>query len=342
MSTDPDIQWNAPVEEVLTARQGSLGRIRLNRPRPINALTLEMIEVIHQALRNFGQDESISAVALDGAGERGLCSGADVRGIREGILSGTQDPETFFRAEYALDQEIAAFAKPVAAFMDGVVMGGGLGLSAHASLRLVTERTKAAMPETGIGFFPDVGMMYPLSHAPGQVGTHMAMTGVSVTGADAIAVGLADAQIEPAQWPQICSRLAEGENPGSAVGSTPPSPLMQQRDWIDTCYAGDDPAQVEALLSTHTDPHARAAADTLRTRSPLSVAVTLAALRRAARLGSVAEVLDQDLHLARAFMAGSDFLEGVRALLVDKDNSPAWQHSSLAQVDPAQVRALLN
>src|SRR5699024_10523089 len=127
MSTDPDIQWNAPVEAVLTARQGSLGRIRLNRPRPINALTLEMIEYIHQALRNFGQDESISAVDLDGAGERGLCSGADVRGIREGILSGTQDPETFFRAEYALDQEIAAFAKPVAAFMDGVVMGGGLG-----------------------------------------------------------------------------------------------------------------------------------------------------------------------------------------------------------------------
>src|SRR5699024_461499 len=196
--------------------------------------TLEMIEVIHQTLRDFGQDESITAVALDGAGERGLCSGADVRGIREGILSGTQDPETFFHAEYALDQEIATFAKPVAAFMDGVVVGGGLGLSAHASLRRVTGRPKAAMPETGIGFFPDVGMVYPLSHAPGQVGTHMAMTGVSVTGADAIAAGLADAQIDPAQWPQICYRLAEGENPGYDVGTTHPSSLLHQSDWIDT------------------------------------------------------------------------------------------------------------
>ena len=339
LTDEPD--WTAPIEELLVARQGSLGRIRLNRPRPINALTPGMIAAIDSQLRAFAADTGITAVALDGAGERGLCSGADVRTIRDWLVSGEGDPAGFWQAEYALNALIAEYPKPYVAFMDGIVMGGGIGLSAHGSLRLVTDRTQVAMPETGIGFFPDVGALYYLSRSPGETGTHLALTGVSVTGADAIAVGLADALIDPADWPELCARLSAGEPLDTSVGEVAPaSGLLAQRDWIDACYAGSDPAAIEAALSMHTDPDARAAAGTLTSRSPLSVAVALAALRRAAEMTSVAQVLDQDLRLGTAFMAGSDFVEGVRAVLVDKDNAPQWQHGSLAEVDRERVRAL--
>ena len=339
LTGEPD--WTAPIEELLVARQGALGRIRLNRPRPINALTLEMIEAIAGQLQEFAGDETITAVALDGAGDRGLCSGADVRGIREWMVTGSGDPARFWRAEYALNALIAEYPKPYVAFMNGIVMGGGLGLSAHGSLRLVTDHTKAAMPETGIGFFPDVGVLYHLSRSPGEVGTHLALTGVSMTGADAIAVGLADALIAVEEWPGICDRLAAGEGLDPSVGDVAPSSgLLAQRDWVDPCYTGDDAAAIAAALRTHPAAEARAAAGTLDTRSPLSVAVALAAVRRAAAMASVAQVLDQDLLLATAFLPGSDFSEGVRALLVDKDNAPQWQHASLAAVDPAQVQGL--
>src|SRR5690625_412069 len=336
---EPD--WTAPIEELLVAQQGSLGRIRLNRPRPINALTPAMIEAIDAQLRIFAADQAITAVALDGAGERGLCSGADVRTIRDWMVTGEGDPAGFWQQEYALNALIAEYPKPFVAFMDGIVMGGGIGLSAHGSLRLVTDRTQVAMPETGIGFFPDVGAMYYLSRSPGETGTHLALTGVSVTGADAIAVGLADALITPEDWPGLCARRAAGETLDASVGATAPtSGLLAQRDWIDVCYAGEDPAAIEAALRTHTDPKARAAAGTLASRSPLSVAAALAALRRAAEMTSVAQVLDQDLRLGTAFMAGSDFVEGVRAVLVDKDNTPQWQHASLAEVEPERVQSL--
>src|SRR5699024_11390655 len=208
----------------------SVGRIRLNRPRPINALTPAMIAAIDSQLRTFAADEAITAVALDGAGERGLCSGADVRTIRDWMVSGEGNPAGFWQAEYALNALIAGYPKQYVAFMDGIVMGGGIGLSAHGSLRLVTERTTVAMPETGIGFFPDVGALYYLSRGPGEVGKHLALTGVSGSGADAIAVGLADALISPGDWPQICTRLAAVEQLDAAVGNTAPaSGLLAQR-----------------------------------------------------------------------------------------------------------------
>ncbi|HIZ34470.1 MAG TPA: enoyl-CoA hydratase/isomerase family protein [Candidatus Ruania gallistercoris] len=336
---EPD--WTAPIEELLVARQGGLGRLRLNRPGPINALTLAMIEAITHQLREFAEDESITAVALDGAGERGLCSGADVREIREWMVHGSGDPVRFWRAEYALNAMIADYPKPYVAFMDGIVMGGGIGLSAHGSLRLVTERTRAAMPETGIGFFPDVGALYFLSRSPGQVGTHLALTGTSMTGADAIAAGLADSLIPAEQWPQLCARLAAGEEVDAAVGErAPTSGLLGQRHWIDPCYRGEDPAEIEAALCAYPAAEPRSAAETLRSRSPLSVAVALAALRRAESMDSVAEVLEQDLRLGMTFLPGSDFVEGVRALLVDKDNAPQWQYDSVAQVPPERVEAL--
>lgn len=320
--------------ELIVCTDGAVGRIRLNRPRAINALTLGMIRGIAEALDRFEDDPAISLVALDGAGERGLCSGADVRGIREVMLEPGADPLAFFQEEYALNARIADFPKPYVSFMDGIVMGGGIGLSAYGSLRLVTGRTQAAMPETGIGLSPDVGAMFPLSRAPGQIGTHLAMTGDTFSGADAIAVGLADAEIDAEAWEETLGAVASGEH--SAVGAQPTAPLLAERGWIDECYAGDDPVAILDRLRSHPSPKANAAADLIASRSPLAVAVALAALRRAATLPTLRDVLAQDLHLAATYAPVSDFIEGVRARLVDKDGRPRWQHASLQDI-PAHL-----
>ncbi|HLS02774.1 MAG TPA: enoyl-CoA hydratase/isomerase family protein, partial [Beutenbergiaceae bacterium] len=184
--------------DTTTWTDGPLGRIQLNRPRTINALTPTMIAEIREAIHAFEHDPAITAIAVDGAGERGLCSGADVRAIREAILTkGNEAAGEFWRTEYAMNAEIHALTTPYAAFMDGIVMGGGVGVSTYGSIRVTTPRTRLAMPETGIGLFPDVGTMFTLSRAPGQLGTHMALTGLPVSGADAVIAGFADAVIDP-------------------------------------------------------------------------------------------------------------------------------------------------
>ncbi|WP_159622632.1 enoyl-CoA hydratase/isomerase family protein [Ruania rhizosphaerae] len=356
-AADRDLTWAPAGEHILVARQGSLGRIRLNRPRAINALTLEMVTAMTTQLRRWAEEGSVQAVALDGAGERGLCAGGDVRAIRDWLLAGRPHGDAeqaagadraveFWRVEYTLDRLIAEAELPVVAFMDGVTMGGGVGLAGHATLRLVTPRTQVAMPETGIGFFPDVGALFPLSRAPGELGAYLALTGVSVTGSDAIAVGLADAMIETGTWEDLCTHWASGTPLSAPIGQSRPEPhsdLAAQRPWIDACFAGDDAAVIEARLSARPEPEAQRAAATLRSRCPFSVAVTLAAIRRAAQLATVADILAQDLRLGTAFMNGAaaqDFIEGVRAVLVDRDHAPRWRHDSLAAVDRSEVLAL--
>jgi enoyl-CoA hydratase len=236
---------------------------------------------------------------------------------------------------------IGRYPKPFVALMDGIVMGGGIGISAHGSLRLVTERSRLAMPETTIGFSPDVGAMFLLSRAPGQIGTHLAMTGLTFTGADAVNIGLADAVIASADIPAIIDRLAAGESLDAGVGATTATgPLAAERDWIDSCYAGDDPVTILKALREHPAPRAQHSADILLTRSPLSVCVALSAIRRAARMDTLEQVLAQDTTLGGTFARSSDFIEGVRALLVDRDNAPRWRHQSLLEVDPAEVDSL--
>ncbi|UFU06845.1 enoyl-CoA hydratase/isomerase family protein [Ruania halotolerans] len=377
-------RWTPAGENVLVARQGALGRIRLNRPAALNALTLEMVQATLTQLHRWADEGAVCAVALDGAGDRGLCAGGDVRAIRDWLVldgpgfsapgtagadrrptdrrgadregagadregAGADRAVQFWTSEYALNRLIADAELPVAAFMDGVVMGGGIGLAGHASLRLVTPRTRVAMPETGIGFFPDVGALFPLSRAPGELGTYLALTGATVSGADAIAVGLADAMIEPDGWPDLCAQWADGAPLTPADSTTrsdpwidqpPTSDLTAQRRWIDACFTGTDPAAIESRLRTRPEPEAQEAAEMLRSRCPFSVAVTLEAIRRAAELPTVADVLAQDLRLGAAFMRGdaaADFIEGVRAVLVDRDHAPQWRHDSLAAVDRREV-----
>lgn len=325
------------MDEVVIERRGALGVLRLNRPQALNTLTVEMIATLHRALRNWAKDDSVAAVWLEGAGDKGLCAGADVRRLRDSVVTGTAEARDFLLTEYALNGYVATYPKPYVAWMDGIVMGGGLGLSAHGKLRLVTPRTRAAMPETIIGMFPDVGLLYELSRAPGELGAHLALTGDSFTGADAIALGIADALVEVESKATIMARLAAGDVPdGTEFGDPPPSPLAAERGWIDQCYTGVDVAAILARLLRRPEPAAHAAAEAIGRRSPLALAVTLAALRRAATLPDVEAVLEQDAALVLDTVAAPDFAEGVRALLIDKDRDPRW-----APLDGARVAGIL-
>ena len=330
-------------DDVLYARDGRLGRIMLNRPRVINALTTQMVASVLAQLRDWADDDTVGAVSIQGAGERGLCAGGDIRALRSALMQGTAGAVQFWADEYRMNAVIAGYPKPFVAFMDGIVMGGGVGISAHGSLRLVTERSRVAMPETTIGYFPDVGSLFLLSRAPGEVGTHLAMTGLSVGGADAVTAGLADALVESRDIPGILKRLSSGEALDASVGSTSSvGNLEPDRSWIDSCYAGTDAAEIMAALQSHPAPGARVCADVLQTRSPLAVTVALEAIRRAGRMKALAQVLEQDLTLGGAFASSPDFVEGVRALLVDRDNTPSWRHGSVKDVDPAEVARLFS
>ncbi|WP_298888617.1 enoyl-CoA hydratase/isomerase family protein [uncultured Serinicoccus sp.] len=353
MRDDASLTWQ-PAEGhgagVVYAVDGPLGRVRLDRPRAINALDRPSIDSLLHQLRAWADDDRIAAVVLDGAGERGLCAGGDVRALREAILAGReQEALDYWEAEYAVDALVAAYPKPYVAWMDGIVMGGGVGVSAHGSVRLVTERTQLAMPEVVIGFFPDVAGLHPLSRAPGETGTHVALTGAPVGGADAVVLGMADAVVPSQAQDEVLAALREDPTRDaealaaltSAHGETAPvqaSWLEQQRPWIDECYAGDDAGEILRRLREHPEPAAQEAAELVGSRSPHSVAVTLEALRRAASM-TVEEVLAQDLRLGPVFAAHPDFAEGVRAQLVDKDRQPRWQHASLADVTRAEVLA---
>ena len=316
---------------------GRLGRIVLNRPKALNALTLPMVEAIDTQLKKWASDDTVAFVSIEGAGDRGLCAGGDVVAVRQEVLAG-KDGQRFFEAEYAMNSTIASYPKPTVAFQDGFVLGGGVGVSAHCSVRLATERTKMAMPETIIGFFPDVGAMHLLAAAPGEIGTHLALTGQMISGADAVFAGLSDAVIDSASWPDVVASLAAGEQV-SYDASDVRSELAAQQNWIDECYAGDDAAVILERLRNSPVEQAREAAALIEQRSAWSVSVTLAALRRAATMESVDEVLAQDLRLARAVSHHPDFAEGVRAQLVDKDRAPRWTYEGLAAVPHAEVEA---
>ena len=302
--------------EVIVDVSGGVGRLRLNRPRPINALTLGMIRILASALDGFATDARVNEVELTGSGDRGLCAGADVRAMRELVLSG-EDPMPFFTEEYALNRRILTYPKPYRAVMDGVTMGGGLGLSAHGSDRVVTASSRLAMPETQIGLFPDVLMSWHLAWMPAQVGTHLALTGASINAGDAL-------------WLRLADRCA---------GPCPEPDLAHDHDWIAECYTGDDAVEIVGRLTEHPHPRARATAADLRTKSPLSVCVSLEALRRARAMTTLTPLVAQELALSRVLATGADFAEGVRAQLVDRDRRPRWSHDSIEEVSRDEVLA---
>lgn len=349
--TTPDDFTETATPAVLVARRGSLARILLNRPKAINALTTDMVNAVSTALEQWRDDDAVTAVTIEGAGERGLCAGGDVRSVREAFVDGDSERAfEFFRDEYRMNALIADYPKLIVSHQDGIVMGGGVGISAYAGLRVATERTKVAMPETIIGFFPDVGALYLLSRAPGGTGAYLALTGTTVGGADACYVGLSDVVIDSGSWATVLERLAGGADADAAVAhlasfdAAGNAPLGAQRAWIDDAFGSGEhlrtPSDVLATLRSSDVEAAREAADLLTQRSPLSVAATVEAMRRAAGMTSVHEVLAQDMVLARGLISHGDFVEGVRAQLVDKDRRPTWSQASFDEVSDADVARL--
>ncbi len=326
--------------EVLVERRGALGHLMLNRPGAMNALTRRMVNTISKALDEWERDDAVQTVLITGAGERGLCAGGDIVGIYHDALAGGEATRKFWRDEYHLNARIARYSKPYVAFMDGVVLGGGIGISAHASVRVVTERTRFGMPEVGIGFAPDVGGTWLLSRAPGELGTHLALTGGMGSGADAIALGLAD-HFVPADWlPTLATALEKvpAHDAIATVATTPPAPaLFAQQKWIDECYAGNDAAVIVERLATSPAPEARAVASIILAKSPTGVSVTLEALRRARQLDCLEEVLNQDWRVSLTFLEGRELIEGIRAQVIDKDRKPRWSPESLGEVERATV-----
>jgi enoyl-CoA hydratase len=347
MSTDASSPTSSaqPTEpEVIVRRAGHLGHIVLNRPKALNAITPAMVDTVREALAEWRDDDGVRTVLVSGAGERGLCAGGDIVNLHRTVTEGhPQDADHFFDIEYTMNGEIADYPKPFVAFMDGIVLGGGVGISAHGSHRIVTERTRLGMPETGIGFFPDVGGSWLLARAPAGFGTHMALTSQHVTGADAVALGFAD-HFVPSESLGDLARALETQEADKAIAAVavqvPAAPLFEHRRWIEAAYAAATAEDILAALEADGDPAAAEAAAQIRAKSPTSVKVTLELVRRAAQMSSVHEVLDQDRRVAYHLIRSDDMSEGIRAQLVDKDRSPRWNPAALEDVRDEDVAAV--
>ncbi|WP_028312899.1 enoyl-CoA hydratase/isomerase family protein [Derxia gummosa] len=372
---------------VRVERHGPLGIVTLDRPAALNALTLGMVRALQTAFDGFAADASVKAVLMRGAGGKAFCAGGDVRALRAAHLAGGDEPQLFFAREYRLDLAIHRFAKPVVCWMDGIVMGGGMGLAQGARLRIATPRTRIAMPEVGIGFFPDVGGSWFLPRLPGALGLYLGLTGRAVGGADAIVAGLADCLagdidgdalvtlLATQPWGAVpdallLRELAERLGPTAraiALDEAPPpdgAQLPALRDAIDRHFGRSDVAGILASLAAAarvgapettasasgegaattpavTEAEATWSRDTLallRDRSPLAVRVTFEQLRRGRTL-PIADCFAMELALTDRWLDHGDFIEGVRALLVDKDNAPRWRHARIEDVTDAEVAA---
>jgi len=342
----------AASDEVLIRCEARAGRITMNRPKALNALTYAMVGRIWNALLEWRDDRQVEFVLLDGAGDRGLCAGGDVRSLYDAHTQGSGFARAFWSEEYRLNALIGRYPKPYVAVMDGIVMGGGIGLSAHGDHRIVTERSRLAMPETGIGLIPDVGGTWLLSHAPErrgmsrETGTYLALTGRQFNGTEALDLGFANVLIMSDRVPAALREMIEDGHPdgamirnNSSIDEAPRPSLHGLASSIDAAFAFD---RVEDILSALEGMPGDWAAQTLaelRTKSPLALKLALAALRRARALVSLEECLNMEYRLTVRLYEHGEFLEGVRALIVDKDKSPKWNPARLDDVTPAMVEA---
>lgn len=330
-------------DSVIATRQGRIGHILLNRPKALNALDLPMIRAMQAALDGWRDNASVQAVVVEGAGGKAFCAGGDIRAIRAFALAGDTAPvEAFFAEEYALNASIAAYPKPYIALIDGVCMGGGIGLSVHGQLRVTSEAAMFAMPETAIALFPDVGGTYMLPRLPGALGVYLGLTGARLNGADAVHAGLATHFVPRAAMPALLAALiADGAAAvGSLAQTPPPFTLAPHRAAIDRCFGQSSVAGIIAALQTEGSPWANETLATLNHVSPSSVMWSFAAIQRGATL-HLRDALAAELRLTRTVTRHPDFAEGVRAMLVDKDRTPRWTPGTLEQVDAAQIAKML-
>jgi enoyl-CoA hydratase len=325
-------------DEVLIRREGRAGRITMNRPKALNALTHGMVGRIWEALLAWQHDPAVELVLLDGVGDRALCAGGDVRSLYESRQQGSGQARSFWRDEYRLNALIGRYDKPYVAIQDGIVMGGGIGLSGHARHRIVTERSKLAMPETGIGLIPDVGGTWLLARAPGEVGIHLGLTGEAMGAADAIHARVSDAFVPSPKLDALRDRLidargGEATDAIAAFAQVPgPSALQDRRGDIDRAFGGETMEAIVDLLSATPGAWAEGLRATLAQKSPKSLKLTLAAIRNARRLAALEQALAIEFRLCTRLFEDGEFPEGVRALIIDKDRKPNWSPARLEEV----------
>ena len=327
--------------DILFERRGQLGLITMNRPKALNALTHEMSLALDRQLKDWAADAKIAAVAIVGAGDRAFCAGGDIRALYQSGPKGKLTQE-FYWNEYRMNRRIFRYPKPYVALIDGITMGGGVGVSAPGRYRVATEKTLLAMPETGIGLFPDVGASYYLSHMPGQLGIYLGLTGNRIQAADILYTGFATDFAPSAVIGEIVTAL-ESEDPEAVLTELAAPldqvpPLQEHRAVIDRCFAGDAVEGIIAKLEKEGGAWADQVRAALLQKAPMSLKVTLRELREAASL-DFEDCMVMEYRLVQAFMADSDFFEGVRAVIIDKDNRPDWRPATLADVTPAMVDA---
>ncbi|NLY14101.1 MAG: enoyl-CoA hydratase/isomerase family protein [Gammaproteobacteria bacterium] len=340
---------------VLTEVRNRVGHLTLNRVSAFNAINLEMVRLIQTQLDDWAADDQVVAVVLRANGDKAFCAGGDIRELYNNAKEGNTGNETFFSEEYALDQWIHAYPKPFIALIDGLTLGGGMGLVQGASFRIVTEKARLGMPEVSIGFFPDVGGSYFLSRLPGEVGTYMGVSGNPVGAADALQVGLADWFLHAEQISELdrcLDNMQWGHSSQEAIRSllntlaskrASGAKLTTVRAAIDQHFAKDSVAEIIASLKSETDSTIKQWSEellaTLATRSPIAMATTLAMLRRGKKL-SLADCFRLEYHLGKQWFTKGDFMEGVRALIIDKDKNPQWQPATIEALDPAKIDEL--
>ncbi len=333
--------------EVLTSVQGGLGVITLNRPHAVNALSYAMIGQLDEALSMFEHEDSVHAVLIRGAGDRGLCSGGDVVTLHQyAVNNDLASAVPFFREEYQLNHRIFTYSKPYIAIMNGLVLGGGVGISVPGSHRIVTDSTRLGMPEVGIGFSPDVGGPYYLANTPGGIGNYLALTGSHISGADAVYAGLADMRVPDEHIEALIQRLETISDPSQidailADFDTPETGQLEQEVWLPKVFCADS---VEEILrgvqhvANQDNEVAQKALQAMQRHSPLGMKVSLEAIKRARNL-NLAETLTQDLRTTMNAVAGTELAEGIRAQLIDKDRNPHWRPARLEDVTDEQVQA---
>jgi enoyl-CoA hydratase len=328
--------------EILFERLGSVGLVTLNRPKALNALTHEMCVQLRSQLEVWRNDTHVTCVAVLGAGERAFCAGGDIRSLYESGKAGTPYARAFYRDEYLLDAAIKHYPKPYVALIRGIVMGGGVGISVHGTYRIADETTTFAMPETGIGLFPDVGGSYFLPRCPGEVGMYLALTGTRLKTADALYAGVATHIVPGYEHSALIDRLAGGAPPDTVIaslaGEVGRAPLADLRLEIDAAFSLESVEAVLSYLDAHGSDWARRTAAAIRGKSPTSTKLAFRQLREGRKL-NFDDCMRMEFRMVNRVIDGHEFYEGVRATIIDKDNAPNWSPSELSAVDKADIDA---
>ena len=333
---------SADAPQLVIERRGRAGLVTLNRPAALNALTLDMVRELDPLLRSWAEDDGVDRVIVDSAGDRAFCAGGDIRALYEWGLAGDPRAVGFYREEYRLNTLIKRYPKPYIALMDGITMGGGVGLSVHGSHRIATERLTFAMPETGIGLFPDVGGTYFLPRLPGETGIYLGLTGARLKAADAIYCGISDAFVPSDRIDDLRTALIDTRDPDAAIAefSQDPgdAPIEGSQNDIDRCFNGDTVEEIVGNLGRQDTEWASKARGIIAAKSPTSLKITCRQIREGARL-EFEDCMRLEYRMVNRVMAGHDFYEGTRSVVIDKDQAPAWRPATLEEVGDDEVDA---